>query len=458
MANIVKPTVEKSFFLTPQSQGRKPLVSKMDIASATAPEYIGQYVLSEVAPDSIIAFLHATKSELVFSKEQLMWNETDEGYFRFDITGKGVLSRTGDVFTINQTALPVDQYDFDSSRPDKAQFLVAVGQRFVVIDGLNKINNGEVISLGADGTTITAKRTDSDDDFDVATSDLEIIWTGYNLDYCECPPCIGYKGYSPTRENSMIKDGVCLEYCDEAVIAEGGNVYEPWKTQDGEYWLNFNLNRKSQELFRRTDNIYAFERRNAPSKAGGKPMGTKGLIQTLEERAVKVEGGIKNLDDLEMLSKICKQNGVTEANIFCTVDQYADLQKIVNLNPGLKWDPFENHQSDLLYLGYGGISMFNGVKFFFKDWAAMNGKYSSVNLAKKYPFIVVPMNRIQRVIDGKTYETGHLAIAYFGNDRKVYKHLRIDEVPHCDKFKIQYVNKFMPLVFFPERFILGING
>lgn len=313
---------------------------------------------------------------------------------------------------------------------------------------------GVITAIGSDQTTVTAQAQNTDGTWTVGTSDLEIIFTGYNLDTCECPPCIGYEGYSPMRENSMYKDGVCLEYCDEEVIARGGNVYEPYKAQDGEYWLSHNLDLKSKLLYQRADNIFAFERRN--DSGGDVGEGTNGLFVTLENRATKFEGEITTLEDLEDIAAIVKRNGISEATIFATQSQYKKLMKIVNLNPGIQWDPFVNHQSDLLYLGYKGIDMY-GTKLFFKEWSAMDSKNASVNLTKRYPFVVVPMDRLTRVINGKTYNTGHLAVAYFGNERKVYKHLRIDDNPTCDNFKIQYVNKFTPLIFFPERFILGVG-
>lgn len=53
---IVNPTVDKQYLLQKSTGGRKPLVSSMEIAAATAPEYIGEVVLPEIAKNTYLGF------------------------------------------------------------------------------------------------------------------------------------------------------------------------------------------------------------------------------------------------------------------------------------------------------------------------------------------------------------------------------------------------------------------
>lgn len=454
---IVNPTVDKQYLLQKSTGGRKPLVSSMEIAAATAPEYIGEVVLPEIAKNTYLGFLLAQGNEITIASDQFRYNESEGTNIPLSITGR-VVKRTDKDFTIDATKIPSDPYDFDSSRPTKLQFIVEVGMEFTAIDATGKMNYGKITAINSDSTVITADRVDTDTDWDIASADLEIIFTGYNLDHCECPPCIGYKDYSPAREQSFFKTGVCLEWCDEEVIATGGGSYEPYNTKDGEYWLDTNLDRKMTELSDMTDNALAFARRltAAQATAKGSPRGTMGIFQILDNRATKFQGKITAISDLSDIAALLEKEGVYEAALHCTPEQYTALMDLLP-RTNYQWDPFVNHQNDLMYLGYKGIDV-NGVKLIFTKWNAFTGKHASLNLAKKYNFLITPMGKLKRTVAGKTEEVGYANVAWFGNERKVYKNLRVDNgIANCDKFKIEYVNKFAPVIFFPEKFIVGIN-
>lgn len=457
---IVQPTYNHNYLMQDFPKGRRALVSSMEIACATAPKYLGQVEAQEVAEDTFLGFIMAAGNEMTVPADQVTWSEKLPDSSVVQIVGNGLVSRTGNDFTINASAIIADPSDIDECRPDEAKFYVAVGQRFVAVDVTGKRNIGVVTAISSDGKTITASYRDTGSAWTIATTNLDIIWLGYNLDHCECPPCIGYRPYTPTYENSMYKDGVCAKYCEETMIAEGGWAAFP-ERQIGQY--NFTtdelLDSKMKEAAKRIDNIMAWERRTpkAVADAAGEPQGTKGVFQQLEERALKVEGTIDDKADLVRIANYLKKKGVKTAYLDATPEQYVKLMAIADMNVTLQINPFENHQTDLIYLGYKGINVY-GVEILFREWSGLSG-IGSTKLGKAYNFIITPAGKTTITLNGQKKQVGYANIVWFGSASDVYKFKRDsnENDMNCGNIEIKYTSKFLPLLVGLDRFILGVN-
>lgn len=458
---IVAPTVDIPYLQQPLPKGRRALVSQMEISCATAPHYLGKLEAKKYGYDTYAGFLMASGNEITVPAEQISWKEELSNSNVIQVVGENLVSRTGNDFTINASAIPSDPYDIDTCRPENAQFFTVVGQRFLAVDNTGERNVGVVTSISTDGKTITADIRGEEADWTVATTNLDIIFLNQNLGHCEPPSCIGYKNYSPTYENSFVKDAVCVDYCEETLIAEGGWEAFP-EEQFGEF--TFTPNQRNDDalmrLTKQTDASLAWEVRTPKSVADavGEPQGMKGIFQQLDERALKIEGELTTLDDLVTLSTFLKKQEVYECYLDATPSQYGKLMKIMTANVSIQWNPFENHQGDLMYLGYKGIDVY-GVKIMFREWKGLSGR-GSEKLGKKYHYVITPADTVNVTLMGKKRNLGRVTLVWFGNENAPYKMKRESNENdyNSGNIKIDYYNKYSVIVLGANQFVLGVSA
>lgn len=451
-------SVAPSYFLRQDKETQRPPVSKLEISGMYRPEFLGVVVAEEIDRSSLIAQLMIQGREFTASTNQVAWKEESTAYSRNRVSGKGIVSRAGNDFTINASAIPSDAYDIDKNRPENAQWIVEKGMNFMVVDDQGKMHRGIISALSDDGKTFTANPIGGD--WTIGTSNLDFFFYGYKLDNCECPPCIGWKNYKPTRENTMFKDGECVTYCEETMIEEGAGAYDLFEV-NGEYMhIDEKLNDAQKSLLERMEYAIAFGKRLTEEEAlanGGISRGMEGVFPILDGRAKKVEGYIETLADLRAIAQHLQKEKITEATIRCSYEQLAKLQALVTPTSPFFFSPFENHENDLVYLDFGGIKI-GGVKLIFKEWTALADQ--SDNLSKRYNYVVIPEGRLTRVINGKREQVGYLNIVWFAGNGKVWKLLRDnnENEKNCGNLKYDIVNKFTIALFHPEKFIVGINA
>lgn len=435
-------SVTPSYFIMKDEAAQRPPVSQLEISGMYNPQYMGKIIAEDMDRGSLIAQLLIEGKELQASTRQVVWKEESTSYSRSKVEGDGLVSRSGNDFVVNTAAIPADPNDLDSNRPEDAQWIVKEGMTFVTFDSTGKKDSGVITAISEDGKTFTA--TSDTGSWTIGTSNIGVYFTGYNLDNCECPPCVGWKTYNPTRSNVMTKDGECVSYCEETDIEERAGAFDRFEIQGGYMSVDKKLDDKQKALIERMEHTIAF---------GNIKGGTKGVFTILEGRAKKVEGTIDTIDDLHTIAKYLNEVGVHKATIRCSYDQLMKLQKLVSPTSPYFYSPFENHQTDLVYLGFGGIKIGN-VELIFKEWSVF-----SSYVGKKYNFIIIPEGRLTRQVNGRSETVGYVNICWFGGNGKVWKFLRTNnENEHnCGQLKYDLVNKFTPLVFHPEKFILGVN-
>lgn len=456
---VVVPAVSLQYFQQDLPKGRRALVSSMEISCLTAPKFLGTVEAEEIATETYMGFLMANGNETTVAADQISWQEKPIESHVNQIIGTNLVTRTADAFAINAAAIQADPRDIDACRPEDARFFVGVGQRFLAVDNTGERNIGVVTALSVDGKTITAAIRDENVDWTIGTTNLDIIFLGYNLDHCECPPCIGWKNYAPTYENSFYSDGVCATYCEETMVAEGGWEAFPERNFGGlNLYPDENLDQKMKLGMAQMDAAMFWERRTpkAIADAAGEPQGTKGVMQQIEAGATKVEGEIETLADLVKISQYLKKKKVTQAFLDATPSQFAKLMGILQGNTNLAYDPFVNHQSDLMYLGYKGVKMYNGVTILFREWEGLT--YGSEKLGKSYNFIITPAGKVSVTLNGTKKQMGYVNIVWFGKENDPYKFKRFSNEMelNCGNIEVKYKSKWSPLVLRADAFILGV--
>ncbi|MGK6342854.1 hypothetical protein ACMGDK_11480 [Chryseobacterium sp. DT-3] len=457
MAVTVPITINPaSYFIQVDEKTPKPLASSLEVSGLFLPKFIGRVIAEELDDTSLLAQLMISGNEFQVGSEQVVWKE--EGDINTSDAHKA--TRATNDFTANPTSIFDDPYDIDSNRPTDVHWAgVAVGMNFYVVDSTGKSQNGVITALSTDYKKFTATPIGGDVAWTVGT-DVQVVFYGFNLDDCECPPCVATKDYAPTYENSMFKDGECLEYCEETEIKEGEGAFDLFEVDGGYVKVDERLNQKQKELTKRMDNALAFAKRLTEAEAttlGQKNRGTNGIFPMLEGKAQKVEGMIETHADLEYIADLLRKQKVKVATLRCSTAQYSKLRNLVKPTSPYFFSPFENHQNDLMYIGFAGID-FGDVKIYFKQWNALDSNVEY--LAKKYNFIIVPEGKLNRKINGQNMSVSYLNIGWFAGNGKVWKYLREDKVDpdSCSVKRTNYTNKFVPVIFMARKFILGINA
>lgn len=454
-------TKPETYFITENEEGQRPLISTLEISGLWKPEYLGRVVAEEMDDTSLIAQLMLQEREMTVSTDQVIWKEEDGSYSVNTITGKGLITRAANVFTLNSSAIPADPYDIDSNRPADAQIIAEVGMNFMVVDSTGEMNHGVITAIATDHKSFTATWIgEGATAWTIGTTDLDIFFYGYNLDHCECAPCIGYKTYAPTRENSMFKDGQCVEYCEETVANEGGGTYDLIEVGNGDFVsVDERLNQAQMSMLERAEYQIAFGKRMTEAQAtalGQTARGVNGIFPILDNRALKFEGMIESWADFSAITMALKKEKIYSATIRCTDEQMAKINALVTPGSPYYISPFDDNTNSLYYIGFGGVKI-NGVTLIFKEWSALN--QASENLAQRYHYVIIPEGNLTRVINGQRTKVGYLELIWFNAGNRVYKFLRDrdGEEKKCGNVKIDYINKLSIALFHPEKWILGIK-
>lgn len=450
------------YFIQKNEEGQRSPLTSIEASRLFKPEYQGRIMLEQYdAADSLLVQLMLQERESTASTDQVAWREEDDQYTVNAVTGKGLITRLANVFTLDTASIAPDTFDIDANRPEDAQFIVPVGMTFMVVDDSGNKDYGQITAIAADNKSFTASiYGEGAVDWTIGTSNLDIIFTGLDLDHCECPTGIGYRKYAPLRENTMQKDGDSVEYCEETLANEGAGGYDLYDVGNGDFVeVDERLNQKVKSLIQRADFRIAFGERKTTAQAtalGQKSVGMRGIIPLMESRSLKIEGMFETIEDLTKIASYLKKEGIKSATVRCTDAQMEKAEKIVHEFVEYSVNPFQDNTNSIFYIGFRGIKV-NGVTLLFKEWNALNAL--SENIALRYNFVIIPEGQLTKLINGQKQKCGYLNIVYFKAFNKVYKLLRDKdgEEKKCGKTKIDYTNKFTIVPFHLEKWILGIN-
>ena len=447
-----------AYYLTPLDNGRKPPISTLELTALKKmnnPKYLGRVISEDYMDDSLFAELMAMGNEFTFTTDQVMWEEQEAGFNPTIVSGTGavtLVAATG-TFTINNAAIPVDPYNFDSGAPTDALWLqVKVGMEFRVFDSTGKTVYGKVTSVASDKKSFASTAISGDFD-DLATTNLTVIFTGNSLGHCELAPCIGYDFYSPARENTMKKDSECLTYCEETEISnswDGVDAQPLVKIGDEEYNLSDEADMKQKILLMRTENAFAFAERQA---SGGTFIGTNGVFPTLENRATKHLGYIETKADILNLFANMRSKKIKKALLAVDDVQYTKIMNIWDTNVSIQIDPSKDNTNTLYSIGFAGFR-FGNEEIRFKRWAVMD---TYPNIGKRYHWILIPVGKLKVKFNKRVTEAGYLNIGWFGTKSDVWKFRREEDRQRGGNVTIDYVNKMVPIILRPQDFMIGLT-
>ena len=470
---VALTTKAPQYFLTPFDNGIQRPITSMELTSIfkkTNPKWIGSVIAEDYEmPDSLLAEVMARGNDFVFATDQVVWEEDETIYETASVTGAGAVSfaldEQGDVtsdgiFTINNAAIPADDEDFDSERPTVAKWLqVKPGMEFTVFDTNGKKANGKIISIATDLKTFQASPIGGT--WGTLGASVEIYFGGNNLDHCEQAPCIAYEKYKPKRNNTMKKDSECVAYCWETEVANGSDGVDSMvifknPNGDGDYRIDQRLEDAQKKLLARAENDFAFSKRLTSTEAAGGPVGTNGVMTILEKRATKNQGKIENLTDIKNLAAQFRSKRIYKASLRVSNEQYSLLLDLYNVNSTLSFSPYEDKTSELYSIGLRGFRI-GDVEITFQRWSALDEM--GTNIGKRYHYLAIPDKKLRRKIGGAMKDCNYLNVGWFGNNTKVMKFNREDDHTEESKgnFKITYEVKFVPIVFRPQDFIMGIT-
>lgn len=457
-------TYNPAYFLTPSRDGKQAPISTLELTSLKKmnnPKYLGRVIGQVYYDDSIFAELMAKGDEFRFAANQVIWEEADESFNTTIVSGAGAVSfdSGSNTFSINNAAIPADQYDIDSERPTEAKWLqVSPGMQFVVFDSAGRKANGKITSLASDKKTFVATPIGGSWN-NLSASNLTIAFSGNNLDNCALAPCVGYEKYVPARAQTWFKDSACVEYCEETEIENGidgvdAQSLQSFPSAPDEFWnVDSRLDQRMKDLTLRGENAFAFERQLSVAEANGGPRGTNGFMTILENRATKYLGKIENKQDLLNLASNLQRKKIKRATLRVSPEQYTLLIDILDTTKYM-YDPFVDHTEDLYHLGFAGFKIGETV-IIFKKWDALD---MYANMAARYHWVLIPDGKLQVKFNKKITTANYLNIGWFGDNSKVYKYYtKRENYKNTGEGKIVIVNKFMPIVFRPQDFMIGMT-
>lgn len=459
MAVINITTKPATFFLQKEEGTRPPLISKAEYSGLWAPDFLGRVIVKEMDRTSLVAQLMIQGNELKSGGRQIQWREEAEGYGMPVINGN-IITRVGNDFTFNASAIEVDPEDMDLNRPADAKWIVGVGMNFWIADTLGQVNNGVITAVSEDGKTMTAKPIgEGVTDWTIGLTKLDLAFYGYNLKNCKFAPCIGYKNYAPVYDNTFFKDSVCVEFCKETEIEIGTEEFDLLEVKNvGWVSPDQRLTDKQKELMERTEHAIAFgtQLTDAQALEHDQERGVKGLFTHYYKKMTKNEGYIETLDDLLMLTEQMRANDIFSGVLRANNTQMTKLAKIITPTSPYFFNPFDDNTNKMVIFGFKGFEI-NGVRIIFQSWSALDS--TSTNLAKKFNYIVIPDGKLTRVVNGKKEQVGYLNIVWFAGMNETYKLLRdaSDKEVLRGHDRVDYTNKFSLAVFGVQKFIVGIN-
>mgnify|MGYP000007442301 FL=1 len=432
-----------------------PPISTMQLTGIYLPDELGYFYAEKMNRNSLLTELGFNGSEMTVTNDQVMWRE--EGDELISNAVKVAFDGATKTFTPSPKVFATDAFNIDNQAPTDVEFIgVEVGMKFTAFDSTGKMNFGEVTSVASDNTSFVAKALGVGVAAFTIGADAEILFTGLNLNDCECPPAIAIKNWAPTFEAQLEKDGVKVEYCKETLAKEGVKFdYIP--TPDGTVSVDKRIDDALKALQARAENRDLFGGKGTLVQAtasGRARVGSWGLLPYLEKRAMKVEGLVDSDAEVRQIIAELKKKDVYEAEMWCSDAQYGALQLLYPADNAYSF--FENHEGDLKYFEFAGVKI-NGVKLYFKQLGSLSR--ASEYAGKRYNFFIKPRGKVWVYLNGERRQMDYLAKVYFEAFGEVYKNMREEVAGNglCGIDEINFYDKSTILAFMPRKWMIGVN-
>lgn len=441
--------------------GRIAPLSGLDIScNLKDPTYLGKFVQRELR-NTYIAWLMSTGNEMVKPGDNVYWTETGYNFSNLDYIGTGLVTRVGNVFTLNPAAVVLDTDNIDNCAYTAADVAFGFGlkQEILIIDSTGKEEYGIVDAIASDRKSATILSKDNAA-WAIDTTNLDMIGLGKSLDNCEAPTCVGFRYKDPAYSNSFKVDADCFTYCEEDTYGKtnyemihdemGGSTYHQDRQLDEvqkRMWLNMD-----RDIFLAKRTVAG----SAADTANKFSVGTDGIIEQVKDRGYGWTGTIDTIADLETIDDIQRRNGApNDYIIHANGAQYKKLQNMITLGTQIEYDPFVYNGDTMRHLGFKGIDVY-GRNYYFQRWDILDQERGSANLEKAYNFIITPQGENKIVYaDGTSENVGYVTLVWGGDPSNPTKMKRYDTDLDSGKWKVEYKNKYAVVVAQAKHFVLG---
>jgi len=322
------------------------------------------------------------------------------------IDDDGAVTRTGDVFTIDWTA--VEGYD-----ASQEHFTYKVDTTIFVVDG-TKMEQGVITAVDIGAATITAKCANGAS-WTIATSVLTLGTIGGDFDRGSCGP----EGTLENRKttNRFVK----LATTRVAMQSNGGERYA-WLYNGAWQWYDDNTKRVRKLLNSEVAKKLLISIQSADSSGAhaiGK-YGTEGLFENIRANGAVQSGYITDLAGMQAVTDYWDELGMTEKVFLAKVDktQYRHFEQIAkevmsNLGAITNVD-VNNNSENFAKFGYNTLEV-DGYTIHFAKWGLTEGNspFGKARIIDVFPKgVIIPMGSTMTKINGIEQSTPYIFKAY----------------------------------------------
>lgn len=457
----VQPTITPLFMTEEKYNGRIEPLASLDISCHLRdPEFLGKIVTRQL-PNTYLAWLMATGNELIRPGDSVWWKEQGYNFQNLDYVGAGLVTRAGNVFTLNPAAVVIDADNIDNCAytANDIAFGFGLKQEILIVDSTGKEEYGIVDAIAADRKSATILSKDNAA-WAIATTNLDMIGLGKSLDNCEAPSCIGFRYKDPSYSNTFKRDADCYTYCEEDLY--NATMYEKIMDEKGgsTYHRDRNLDELQKRLWLNVDRDILLGKQTVTGSAADTAdkfsVGMNGIIEQVKQRGYGWQGTIDTEADLMTIDDVQRRNGApSDYIIHANGVQYNKLQSMLTVGTTATYDPFSFNGEVMKHIGFKGIDI-HGRNYYFQRWDMLDQANSSANMAKAYNFLITPQGDNKIIYaDGTSENVGYVTLVWKGMDGVTMKMRRYVTDLGSGKIKVEYVNTHTVVVAQAKHFILG---
>lgn len=421
MATLTKPTnphnnITPEMLTQDNFQNPVAIATEMANQSGLPKEVLDKVFLDveELVTDSWLGFLDMFNMNIAVSTDYLNFIETETPDYVID--DDGAVTRAGDVFTIDWTA--VEGYEVGDD-----PFFFRVNDEVMIVDGANPNvkNMGVITAVNKTANTFTAIVKDGAA-WTVGTTNLTVDVTGSDHDKASCGP----EGLMELRKrkSNVIK----LQIIKEAMKSAGGERWAFYNDKGDINWYDQNslfLQKRFNTKIAKTLLLGEESASNSPAYAAGK-YGTLGLFKKLRTDGLSVSGYITTMADLEAWTEYMDSLGYKNKEFVahCDRTQYRNFETLAGLiatDLGVTQNiTLNNNPTNWAQFGFNTLTK-DGYTIRFSKWDLVDGnsplgKNRIKNVMPKA--IIMPMGTVKTEINGETKNVPYIFKVYQNNKMK----------------------------------------
>lgn len=320
--------------------------------------------IDELTKNSFLGLLDRFQMNLGVTTDYVQLTESSTPDYVID--DDGAVTRAGDVFTIDWTA--VEGYEAGTD-----QFFFEVNTTFIAWDDTGKQEHGVITAIDKAANTFTAKPREGAD-WTVATSNLTIQPIGSDYDKGSCSP----EGRLEVRKTKSVIQK--LQTVKTAIKTVGGKKIKLCLDKDTVKWYPDNWVRTRKQLNKDVATTLLLEVPSADGSGahGIGKFGSLGLFENMRQNSLVNDGYITDVAGLQAVTSYWDSLGYGERNFNALVDvqQFRYLETIAHTyatSMGLELSLVLNNNLDnFMKFGFSSLTI-DGYTIRFTKWDLTTG-------------------------------------------------------------------------------------